>query len=370
MKKNTLKLTALTLALSLLFCGCGAKDTDSSPSASPSASATRTVTDMAGRSVEIPQTVNTVATLGATARILTYAGCADKITGLTELEMKGDAGMPYAYVNAEHFIKQTAVASGGKSNVNYEEAIATLNPDVIFINFSDASEVNTLQEKTGIPVVALSFNGIFNDGVNSAITLVGEVMGTQERCKEVVDAMAEWQKDLNDRTKNLANADKPSVYAGAVSFAGGHGIEGTYAKYPPFVAINAKNVVDETGEDGSLLIEKEKLVAWDPDVIFLTPANMNLVNEDYKANPSFYDNLKAVKNGQLYSQINYNYYGCNIELAIANAYYAGSVLYPEQFKDINIEEKADEIFKVMLGQPYVSVLKDNNNYFGKMTIGA
>ena len=100
--------------------------------------------------------------------------------------------------------------------------------------------------------------------------------------------MKSWQKDLNSRTKDIPDGKKPSVYAGAVSFRGGHGIEGTYGKYPPFTAIHAKNVVDETGKSGALLIDKEKLAVWNPDIIFLTPDNMNLVNQDDSSNPGFY----------------------------------------------------------------------------------
>lgn len=374
-KRITLLFIATTLVLGLLA-GCSssnntpsAKPADLSASDSPAEPTTRTIKDMADRDVEIPTSINTVATLGATARMLVYAGCADKIVGLTDLEKKGDAGMPYCYVNADKFAKQTSIASGGASSETYEESLATLKPDVIFTSFSDIEQVKTLQDKLGIPVISLTYTGIFSDSVYAALTLVGDVMGTQDRCAELIVAMKGWQQDLNDRTKNVADADKPSVYAGAVSFAGGHGIEGTYANYPPFVAINAKNVVDETGEKSSVIIDKEKIVAWNPDIIFLTPSNMNLVNEDYKTNPNFYNNLKAIKNGQVYSQINYNYYGCNIELAIADAYYAGMVIYPEKFSDLDFESKANEIFTEMLGQPYMQLLKDNGNSFGTVTIG-
>ena len=72
-----------------------------------------------------------------------------------------------------------------------------------------------------------------------------------------------------------------------------HGIEGTYAQFPPFVAINAKNVVDETGKDGSLIIDKEKILTWNPDIIFLDPNNMQLVRDDYKDNPDFYYSQKG-----------------------------------------------------------------------------
>lgn len=371
MKRNTTKLTALILALTLLFAGCGAK-TESSPSPSTSAEATateRTVTDMLGRSVKIPAEVKSVATINSAARILTYAGCADKITGATDMDIKGAPGMPYTVVNKEHFSKLTPVGAGGAKDTQYTEAIVTLAPDLILSNYLDKAGADELQAKTNIPVVALTYDGVFSDGVYAALALVGDVMGVKEHTDEVTKAMKGWQKDLSDRTKSIADTEKPTVYAGAVSFKGGHGIEGTYAKYPPFDAIGAKNVVDETGQDGALLIEKEKLVAWDPDIIFLTPANMNLVNEDYAKTPDFYKNLKAVKNGRIYSQVSYNYNSTNIEIAIADAYYAGSVIYPDAFKDVDFEKKADEIFKTMLGTTYLQQLKDSGNSFGPITIG-
>ncbi len=324
---------------------------------------------MLGRSVEVPATVNSVAALGATARMLVYAGCSDKIKGLTDLEKKCDPGMPYAYVNSDKFPKLTGIASGGASSTTYQEPLAMLKPDIIFTSSTKLDDVNTMQSKFGVPVIALSYSGIFDESVYNALTLIGDIMGTSNRCAELVTAMKGWQKDLNDRTKDIPDSEKPRVYAGAVSFSGGHGIEGTYGNYPPFVAINAKNVVDETGEKSSVIIDKEKIAVWNPDIIFLTPGNMNLVNEDYKTNPSLYKNLKAIANGSVYSQINYNYYGTNIELAIADAYYAGTVIYPSKFSDLDFEKKADEIFNKMLGRPYIQVLKDNNNSFGKVTVG-
>jgi iron complex transport system substrate-binding protein len=373
MKKISALLLALTLILAL-FAGCssGSSAASAAPSAEPSVSSeptTRTITDMLGRTFEIPGVIETVAVAGSSARILTYAGCADKLVGVTDMDKTADPGMPYTIVNKDKFAGLTSVGAGGAKDTQYDEALVTLNPDVIFANYLDAEAANELQEKTNIPVIGLTYDGIFSDSVYAALTLVGDVMGAQDRCAEVITAMKDWQKDLSDRTKDIADVDKPTVYAGAVSFKGGHGIEGTYGQYPPFVAINAKNVVDETGEKSAVIIDKEKVVTWNPDIIFLTPGNMNLVNEDYATNPNFYNNLKAVKNGDVYSQVSFNYNGTNIEIAIADCYYAGKIIYPDAFADVDFEKKADEIFTLMLGQTYLQQLMDSGNNFGKITIG-
>ena len=96
---------------------------------------------------------------------------------------------------------------------------------------------------------------------------------------------------------------------------------------------------------------------------------MDLVNEDYKKRRNYYDGLTAVKEGRIYSQVSYNYNSTNIEIAIADAYYAGKIIYPEQFADIDIAAKADEIFQVMLGVPFYRRLADAGIGFGPLTIG-
>ncbi|MPN34759.1 hypothetical protein SDC9_182253 [bioreactor metagenome] len=210
---------------------------------------------------------------------------------------------------------------------------------------------------------------MFDDSFYSALDLIGNVMETQEHCTEVVDYIKKCQTDLNDRTKDIPDDQKPTVYTGAVSFKGAHGFEGTYGAYPPFDAVNGKNVVDETGKTGAMLIDLEKVMGWNPDIIFLNPSNMELVNEDYKKNAAFYDGLKAVQNGEVYSQISYNYNWTNMEISIADAYYAGKIIYPKQFENIDMAKKADEIFTVMLGQPFYEKLVADGSKFDKITIG-
>lgn len=102
------KMIALAMALVLLmslFSGCGQKAPEettvppveassveisdevaleaenSEDSAVEEAAESRTVTDLQGRTIEIPAVVETVAALGSSSRMLTYAGCADKIIG-------------------------------------------------------------------------------------------------------------------------------------------------------------------------------------------------------------------------------------------------------------------------------------------------
>lgn len=380
MKHKKIKLTALTLAVTVLLamvltaCGSESSTQTNAPVSSNTSNTAlpASITDVYGRTVELPEEINNTICLGAGAlRMVCYAQGEDKVIGVEEAEHQQTLAKAYNYLNYDKFKDLPIVGQGGAGgNIPYEEEIIKVNPDVIIAAYTQ-QEADKLQAKTGIPVVCVSYNGIFDPTMDQSLELIGTLLGKQERCKEVIDYMQAAKQDLNNRTKDIPDDQKPTVFSGAVSFRGGHGIEGTYAQFPPFVAINAKNVVDETGKDGSLIIDKEKILTWNPDIIFLDPNNMHLVRDDYKDNADFYHSLKAVQDGKVYTQIAYNWYTTNVEVAIADAYYAGTIIYPEQFKDINIVEKANDIFVHMLGdkaEHYYQDLVDGQLGFGELKI--
>ena len=154
-----------------------------------------------------------------------------------------------------------------------------------------------------------------------------------------------------------------------MSFKGQHGFEGTEAGYGPFALIHAKNLADTTGQTGAFNIDTEQVLAWDPDVIFLDFNGMSLINEDYQAHPEFYQSLSAVRDGKVYSQISFRSCASNLETALADAYYAACMLYPEQFADVDPEVKAGEIFTELLGSNPYPDLKEAGYAFRAITIG-
>lgn len=96
---------------------------------------------------------------------------------------------------------------------------------------------------------------------------------------------------------------------------------------------------------------------------------MSLIREDYASNAGYYEALTAVQEGRVYSQISFRSSASNLETALADAYYAGTILYPEQFADIDIAEKADEIFTTLLGRPLYGELVENGYAFREIQIG-
>jgi iron complex transport system substrate-binding protein len=328
-----------------------------------------TVTDLAGRQVELTVPVNRIIGLTSALRFITCVDGAKKVVGIEDINLKATDGLTYNMAYYDELSKLPVVGVGGAKAAANLEKLVEVKPDVIFTGFSDKSQADDLQSKTGIPVVVLSYgNSIFDDAFYKSLNIVGKITGDETRAQQVVDYIKNCQKDLNDRTKGISNDKKPTVYVGAVSHAGSHGIESTRASYPPFVSLNARNVADETGKSGSIDIDKEKLLSWNPDIIFIDEGGLTLVKQDYQKDPKFYQSLKAVKDGHVYGLLPYVYNGTNIDTAIADCYYIGKVLYPEQFKDIDPVKKADEIYKFFLNKPLYERLAKSSGGFKQITL--
>jgi iron complex transport system substrate-binding protein len=196
-----------------------------------------------------------------------------------------------------------------------------------------------------------------------------EAVGAQERCEAVLSFIDECKADLNSRTANVPDHEKPRAYTGAVTFNGRHGFSGTYSKFGPFTVINAVNVADEVSEEGFYETDFEKIIVWDPDVIFLDPGNMSLVNDEYASNPVYFQTVRAVREHRVYTMPSFNAMGRNISYALMDAYYAGIVLFPEQFADVAIAAKSAEILTFFLGQDTYDTMAKNGLYYGTIAIG-
>lgn len=347
----------ITLSTTLLS-GCGYESAQTDNSGSKSIE----VTDSLGRNITLSSTAQKVVAIGPGAlRLYCYAGSIDKVAGIEQMDAEAATGKPYLYANPE-LMKLPLIGQGGPNNAPDPEKILAVKPDVIFSTYAgDKATADDFQAKTGIPVVALSYgkSATFDPAVYNSLQLIGEITGQTQKAQNAIEYMKECRQDLENRTKNIQDSAKPKVYVGGLGMKGTHGIESTQGKYTLLEAIHAQNVVDETGKTGSVMIDKEKLIDWNPDKIFIDEGGLDAVKQDYQKNPQFYNSLTAFQKGEVYSQLPYNYYSTNIDTAIADAYYLGKVIYPDEFKDINPEKKADEIYQKLLGKAlYDQMAKD------------
>ena len=380
------KTLAALLALVMLFAMAVSASAEATPE-------TRIVTDVWNREIEIPYEVKSIVCLGSMGpRFAAYLDVVDMMVGAEDSDIeKMSVRYDYSPVYHEQLKELPSVGAGGGSGDNngYAEAIIQAQPDVIIAGFNEDA-ADELQAQTGIPVVSVRYRtqGFIDEGFHRAMRVFAEVVGAQERCEQVLAYVDACKADLNDRTKDIPDADKLRAYTGAVTFNGRHGFAFTYVNFPAFTAVNALNVADvlleeRTGEaaaeaaasgkayigNDGFEVDLEQIIAWDPDIIFLDPGNMDLVNDEYANNPGFFDSLRAVQEGQVYTMPSTNAAGPNVTYLLINAYYAGLTLYPEQFSDIRLEDKAAEIMEMMLGENFFDQMVEGGLYYGTITIG-
>jgi iron complex transport system substrate-binding protein len=152
------KITVLILAVAIAVCmlgGCGGVTETPDASTSPEAT-TRTVTDMVGRTVEIPSTIEKICPLANTPRMITYLGLADKVVAISGFDYDTvNPGTAYAYASKEYW-KDLPVAGtdGGGATDYYPEVIIAADPDIILCSY-DKELADEYTDQDGHPVVSV-----------------------------------------------------------------------------------------------------------------------------------------------------------------------------------------------------------------------
>lgn len=387
MKKWIASLLAATMTISCVT-GCGKTAENKTPEtqASPETSAKentpekeeissdmRIFTDMLGREVEIPAKIDSIVPLGNAPRMIVYLGLADLVVGIEECEIAETPLQAYAYPQKEAWSKLPNCGTNSMGETAYyPEQIMQANPDVI-LTTDPADVADNLQEQTGIPVVCVSQGTLFKEDYDESLRTLADVCDVQDRAETLINFLHTTLDDLSSRAESITAEKKTSVLGAAASFKGGHSIDGVYTNYSVFEVLAANDVAEEVaGEQYSsgVMVEKEQILEWNPEIIFFDSGNLELVKTDYAENPDYFNQLQAVQNGNLYQWPNSTWHWSNVEIPLVSAYYVGSLLYPEAFEDVNFEEKASEIFDTFLGEPeYLSVLEEAGAGYGKITLG-
>ena len=337
-----------------------------------SSASTLTITDMAERKVTVPHDPAKIVCIGPGAlRLIVYLQAQDKLSGVETMEKMNPGGRPYWIAHPEiHDLP--ACGPGGPSGINKKpdlEAIMRAAPEVIFVTYMDKSMADEVQKTLNIPVVVLSYGTFanFDETIYGSLKIAGKILNRDKRAEELITYIESLKKDLNKRTAENTADKKPRVFVGGIGYRGSYGIESTEKDYLPLKWINAVNMAEEIeGRIGDhVLVDKETLLKLSPDIIFIDGGGLTLVDEDYRKKMDYYDTLKAFKDRKIYVLLPFNWYTTNIETALADSYAIGKILYKDNFKDLDIEQKTDEIYNTMAGKP---VYKDMEKDYG--AIGA
>ena len=351
-KNLTLVLIAL-VSLQILG-GCIENKTSSSNNK------TTVINDMLGREVEIPQPVKRVMGVRAGAlRLLVYMDATAMVSGIEDVELR--PGRAYALAHPELLeLPLIGPMMGGDA-----ELIAVNQPDVIFMTFATIGEADDLQNKTGIPVIALNSGNLSYDKQNffQSLQLIGEVINRLERADSLIQFIHQQEQLLKSLAPNPAT-HSTRVYLGGVSYNGAHGITSTNPFYEGFEMVNAHNVAKNVGgfkTPTGASIDIEQLLVWNPDHIFIDAAGLELVNPQLSPDAPGMSALTALNNRRVHTLMPYNWYSTNYETILVNAWFIASVLYPEKVPESSFLKQKEVIYQFFLGKDVSPELKAQYN---------
>ena len=374
MKRFVSLILAMLMLLSL--CACGKQEvtevqteapaTTAAPETTVAAqSAEVTITDMIGREVTIvPGSYKRVVCIGAGAlRMYSYIGDVALLAGVEDIDnttlserpmMFVSVARPYVLAYGETFNTLPSCGVGGPMAQAAEaEKILSCNPDIVISEFEDVEKEDALQEQLGVPVITLKAGGkgVFDDAFYGSMELLGKVFGEEEKAEALNKYVQDQAAEITARTADIADEDKPSVYVCGLGNWGTTDHLMTAENYVSFQIANVKNVLSGTGTQGIQPIEEEKFVSigGNMDMIIMDAAAVKNIKPLYQEDPTMFDTCKAWNDGEVYLEMAYNAYYTNFEIALINTWFIAKTVYPEQFADIDLTAKTNEVTQMFYG---------------------
>ncbi|MGQ9669378.1 MAG: iron ABC transporter substrate-binding protein [Desulfosoma sp.] len=328
------------------------------------------VTDMAGRTVNFSKPPRRVVCVGPGAlRLIVYLQAQDLVVGVEGIEKTRASGRPYRMAHPE-LAQRPLIGPGGPTSINAKpdlEPLLAVKPDVLFVTYMDRALADEVSRLAGIPVVVLSYGRFasFDVEILQSLAVAATVLDRQERARELSRFVEELRDDLRRRTGNVPKPQRPRAYVGGIGYKGAYGIESTEIYYVPFlwnhVTHAAASIPSRLGSH--IFLDKEQLLALNPEVIFIDGGGLHLVEEDARKHSAFYTQLKAVQEERLYRLYPFNAYATNVESALVDAVAVGKVLYPSTFADVDLREAADRIYTTFVGR---SVYPEMEQLYGPL----
>lgn len=380
-----MKKRILWLLLTSTLLSCGGEE----PSQSLSEE-TISITDGIGREQKyLPGEYHRIVCVGAGAlRLYSYLGDLDRLVGVEDIDnpskREGKAlpfegvARPYYDANKESFRNLPSSGVGGpvanQSGPNLT-LLTSLNPDLIISDFETLEQAKAIENATGAKVFTIRYGkaAVYDGSIIALLNSLGKILGKSARAKTLTDYISSSIEELKNLTKNIKDEDKPLTYVGGIGNWGQKDYLATHKNYPMFEVANIKNVLDEVSlsAPGQQDISKATFEELAPkmDKLILDAAGMKQTIQAYNADPHIFDNVKAVSTGEVYLQMPYNAYYTNLEISLMDGYFDAYAVYPELFKDFDLEKKYSEILTAFVEKDtYPEEKKMSGSYGGYQKI--
>jgi iron complex transport system substrate-binding protein len=228
------------------------------------------ITDAAGRTIEIPETVSRVFPAGPPAAILLYTLAPDLLLGWPRANRADEC----AFLLPDICTRPEIGRLTGRGNTANLESVLALKPDLILDVGSTSPTFVSLaarvQEQTKIPYALL-------DGQFAATASTYRSLGalTHRDAEPLAAYTEETLTTIQVRVNRIPEAERPRVYYAR----GPRGLEtglGGSINVETIEFLGGRNVAAERG-GGLAVVSVEQVLAWNPDIIIT-------IDRDFAAN--------------------------------------------------------------------------------------
>ncbi|MCE2999327.1 MAG: iron ABC transporter substrate-binding protein [Betaproteobacteria bacterium] len=252
----------------------------------------RTVTDGAGRRVQIPLKVSRIYAAGPPASVLAFALAPEKLIGWTTPFR--DAEKPFVaprYAELPAYGRLT-----GRGNTANVEVVIKAQPDLIVdygaVRDTFVSLADRVHAQTGIPYLLL--DGDF-DRMVEVIMQFGQITGEEGRAAALAKYARDTLADIAGRVAKVPPARRPRVYYARGPAGLNTGLAGSI-NTESIEQVGATNVAAELGRGGLVQVSIEQVLRWNPDLIVTTDAQFFQLARSHP----LWRALPAVRDGRLH----------------------------------------------------------------------
>jgi iron complex transport system substrate-binding protein len=229
----------------------------------------RTVTDSAGRRVEIPDKVEKVFAAGPPASILIYMLAPERMTGWPDPPRPEER--PFI---AEKYRDLPALGRltgrGGTANI---EVVLKVAPDLI-VDFGSvrdtyASLADNVQAQTKIPYVLIDGR---LEATPKALRLLGEILGVSERAERQAAYVEATFAEIDAALSAVPADQRPRVYLARGPDGLETGVAGSI-NTEIIERAGGRNVIEAGGQRGLVRASIEQVIVADPEIVITWDRN-------------------------------------------------------------------------------------------------
>ena len=355
------RICSIVLAVTMLA-GCGTASTaktTASASASASASAIPaevTITDHADRTVTVPTDPKKVAILDIyplPSLLTVYLNSADSIVAMEPVSMNAAKAGILSQLYPDILNVNTDIMNGDDVNM---EALAALQPDVVFYNAAKKDEAQQLED-AGLTAVGISATKFSYDAIKTYqewMSLLDQIYpdyagkrGTQagDYASQVYNDVQDKVKDVTDKQKVLFlyQYDDTAMVTSSSKFFGQWWCD----------AVGAANVAQDVPADNmNAKITMEQVYEWNPDVIIITNFTKTTPDDLYNnaVGSDDWSSVKAVQDKRVYKMPLgvYRTYTPGIDTPLTLEWLAQAV-YPDLFSDVDVASDVRDYYNKLFG---------------------